>query len=110
VLLPYLEVQKVAFQSYFDNNYPVLSSTTTHSTATASAPTNTTTSRPGIINFAAYDQGSDEEGEAEELERYFDAPRAPAQTDPVQWWYAWKSEFPRLYRLARDIMSIPGRL
>ena len=28
--------------------------------------------------------------------------------DPVQWWYGRRAQFPNLYRLARDILSIPG--
>jgi len=28
--------------------------------------------------------------------------------NPVQWWYGWCEQFPNLYRLVRDIFSIPG--
>ncbi|KAJ6482727.1 ergosterol biosynthesis ERG4/ERG24 family-domain-containing protein [Mycena sanguinolenta] len=28
--------------------------------------------------------------------------------DPIAWWYARRFQFPRLYRLARDVLAIPG--
>jgi hypothetical protein len=28
--------------------------------------------------------------------------------DPVQWWFARRHQFPNLYCLARDILTIPG--
>jgi hypothetical protein len=28
--------------------------------------------------------------------------------DPVQWWYGRRAQFPNLYRLVRDLFSIPG--
>jgi hypothetical protein len=102
VLLPYLDEQKPVLRSYFDGNYPVLSSTTTHSTTT-SAPT-TSSSRPGIINFAAYDK--DQMREKLRTWSVILMPLAlPHRPIPSN---ARKSEFPTLYRLARDIMSIPG--
>jgi hypothetical protein len=63
-----------------------------------------------VINFAVFDQGSDNEDERDELDSYFDAPRIGLDADPVQWWYTRKAEYPRLYQLARDIMSIPGKI
>lgn len=45
----------------------------------------------------------------DELEPYFKLPQEKAQgCDPVSWWYAKRKTFPRLYRLARDIMTVPG--
>ncbi|KAJ7938814.1 hypothetical protein B0H13DRAFT_2301461 [Mycena leptocephala] len=90
-LTQYLERQKAAPPAYFDSNYPVSSSTSARTITTSKS-----TARPGVINFAAYDQGWDEEEENDELEFYFDEPRAPSETDPVQWWYARKTEFRRL--------------
>jgi hypothetical protein len=105
-LLKYLEEQKKELRAYFDEHYPA-SESSSNSSARATTTSNTFGARAGPINFAAFDQGSDDEGDADELNTYFDAPRVPLHTDPVQWWYARKAEYPRLYRFARDIMSIP---
>jgi hypothetical protein len=80
------------------------------SAATATAVDGAGSSRPKVINFAVFDQGSDNEDERDELDSYFDAPWIGLDADPVQWWYARKAEYPRLYQLARDIMSIPGKI
>jgi hypothetical protein len=110
-LLQYLEQQKKELRAYFDKHYPVTESTKNSSSHRTSTSTpHGSDARAGPINFAAFDQGSDDEGDMDELDIYFDAPRIPFQADPVQWWYARKAEYPRLYRLARDIMSIPGTL
>jgi hypothetical protein len=46
----------------------------------------------GPINFAAFDQGPDDDTDMNELDTYFEAPRIPYHMDPVQWWYARRSE------------------
>lgn len=74
---------------YFDEFYPEKLSGTT--TAQAFTSTNRKLQQPGVIDFSAFDQGSDNKHEGTELAQYFDAPRTPSHTDPVQWWYAhWK--------------------
>jgi hypothetical protein len=30
------------------------------------------------------------------------------ESDPLEWWYNHRQEFPKLYRMVRDILSIPG--
>lgn len=105
-LLSYLETQKAALQVYFDEFYPPLSSDTT--TSQIVSTTNEGSKQPGIINFAEFDLGSDDEAEGDELTRYFDAPRASSETDPIQWWFTRKTESPRLWRMARDFMAVPG--
>jgi hypothetical protein len=108
-LSEYLETQKKALCQCLDGNYPTDSSTGAAPTASTSGEPGVFGNRSGMINFAALDQGSDDEEDNDELTRYFDAPRAPSHSDPVDWWFARKWEFPRLYRFARDIMSIPGK-
>ncbi len=45
-----------------------------------------------------------------ELERYFQYPSEDFDhCDLVQWWYKRRQDMPNLYRLARDIMTIPGK-
>ncbi|KAF7370018.1 Transposase-like protein [Mycena sanguinolenta] len=46
-----------------------------------------------------------------ELEDYFRLTSIPEpfeQTDPLQWWYTQRHKLPNLYRLARDVLCIPG--
>ena len=44
----------------------------------------------------------------DELEEYFKLQREEWEIDPLQWWVARKGQFPNLYCLARNIMTIPG--
>ncbi|RXW19302.1 hypothetical protein EST38_g6551 [Candolleomyces aberdarensis] len=44
-----------------------------------------------------------------ELQSYFQMPPKDFTTcDPVRWWYTHRLQFPNLYKLALDILSIPG--
>lgn len=45
----------------------------------------------------------------DELAEYYKLRREDFETcDPVQWWVGRRSQFPNLFCLARDIMTIPG--
>ncbi len=45
-----------------------------------------------------------------ELDRYFELPQEDIDTcDPINWWYSRRKEYPTLYRLARNILAIPGK-
>lgn len=45
----------------------------------------------------------------DELRDYLNLPREDFLLyDPVQWWVAHKAQFPNLFCLARDLMTIPG--
>jgi hypothetical protein len=45
----------------------------------------------------------------DELLEFWDLKREDYELcDPIQWWLNHKSTFPKLYRLAMDILSIPG--
>jgi hypothetical protein len=106
-LLQYFENQKQALHAYFDEHYPATEPTTPSAhTPTNSANSNET--RRGPINFAAFDQGPDDDANMDERDVNFEAPRILYLADLVQWWYARKAEYPRLYRFVRDILSIPG--
>ena len=46
---------------------------------------------------------------ADELSEFWNLGQEEFKTcNPVQWWYGWHEQFPNLYRLVRDIFSIPG--
>ncbi|KIJ46084.1 hypothetical protein M422DRAFT_250514 [Sphaerobolus stellatus SS14] len=59
------------------------------------------------LNFTAR-YGRQQSADRNELEEYFRmAPEVWDGCDPVKWWGR-QAQFPNLYRLARDIMTIPG--
>lgn len=45
----------------------------------------------------------------DELEEFFKLPRENFNScDPIKWWISRRAQFPNLYRLACDVLSIPG--
>ena len=45
----------------------------------------------------------------DKLEEYFKLPREDFNAcKPLQWWVGWRAQFPMLYCLARDLLTIPG--
>ncbi len=47
----------------------------------------------------------------DELTAYFNLPQEDfGSCSPVKWWFNKRGEFPNLFHLARDILSIPGML
>lgn len=51
---------------------------------------------------------SDEDEFVSELDRYLSAPRVKDVEDPLAWWYGNRGTYPRLWRMARDYLTIPG--
>ncbi|KZV78929.1 HAT dimerization, partial [Exidia glandulosa HHB12029] len=45
----------------------------------------------------------------DELEEFWRCPIEPWAADPIKWWAARRATFPRLSRMALDILSIPGK-
>ena len=45
-----------------------------------------------------------------ELERYLSAPVEFGVTNPLEWWWARRREYPRLSKMALGHLSIPGEL
>ena len=45
----------------------------------------------------------------DELTKFCNLPQEDFDTcDPLRWWHGRRAQFPQLYRLVRDIFSIPG--
>jgi len=51
---------------------------------------------------------SDEDEFLSELDRYLSTPRIKDVEDPLGWWYGNRGTYPRLWRMARDYLTIPG--
>ena len=72
----------------------------------SSAPMDTSPSR---VNFTARYKKK-ERLDRNELEEYFKLGREEWEgCDPLQWWVARRGQFPSLYCLACDILTIPGK-
>jgi hypothetical protein len=52
---------------------------------------------------------SDDEETMSELDRYLATGRIKDVKDPLAWWYENRGSYPRLWRMARDYLTIPGR-
>ena len=46
----------------------------------------------------------------DELDEYFKLQSEDFDCCPFQWWLSHQAQFPNLYHLATDVLSIPGKL
>jgi hypothetical protein len=102
-----LEASKTALDAYYNANYAGKN----HNIISVAAP---------VASSSAHQSGSPQKDFTaryrverrvitNELREYYSLPREDfAGCDPVQWWFARKAQFPNLFCLARDILSIPG--
>jgi hypothetical protein len=42
------------------------------------------------------------------LDRYLSTPRVKKIKDPLKWWHENQHVYPRLFRMARDYLNVPG--
>jgi hypothetical protein len=54
------------------------------------------------------DSSLDNDEFMDELDRYLSTGRIKNITDPLQWWIENQGAYPRLWRMARDYLTIPG--
>jgi hypothetical protein len=54
------------------------------------------------------DMSSDNADTMNELDRYLATHRIKDIKDPLAWWYENRGSYPRLWRMARDYLTIPG--
>ncbi|KAJ3517257.1 hypothetical protein NLJ89_g623 [Agrocybe chaxingu] len=104
-----LELAKASLESHFETFY----NTPASSQSMISSGTSQDNQRSPRKNFASrYTQKrSSATAERNELWEYFRQTAEPAnfeKTDPLEWWHARRESFPNLYRLARDVLCIPG--
>lgn len=125
-LLTQLEASKLALRSHFNAKYtshgslaPQTSSGSTHLSATPSSSFLSVTSNSNTAQPTGSHSGSPtknytarfqrKRAAVDELTEFWNLAQKDFQScDPVQWWYGRRAQFPNLYRLARDILSIPG--
>jgi hypothetical protein len=109
-----LEASRLALHSHFNAKYSSQTpSSLTHLSATPSSSmlsvTSGSNSNSGspTKNYTARFQRK--RTAIDELSEFWSLPQEDFQScDPVRWWYGRRAQFPKLYYLARDILSIPG--
>jgi hypothetical protein len=121
-LLNQLEAAKLNLRSHFDAKYR----DTAHNTSLANPTILSSTPSSSMLSVTSdssssvsHSHGSPQKNfmarfhrkraRIDELAEFWKLPQEDFQVcDPVQWWYGRRAQFPNLYRLARDILSIPG--
>jgi hAT family C-terminal dimerisation region len=107
MLSEHLERSKSNLFIYFHDHYAPIS--TPPSIASLSAQTLPIMGSPQHSFTARYRRK--EKASINELEEYFKLPAEDFDTcNPIQWWMGRRAQFPNLFRLARDILCIPGEL
>jgi hypothetical protein len=96
---------KLDFERYFLARYSDEPSTTS-----SAEPTEQDAAYEILDLFA--ENADEPSAPQQELERFFALrpEKYGTSPDPVKWWASHQSTFPRLARMARDILSIPGQL
>jgi len=104
-LSSHLEASKIALFKYFDEHYATLPSPTP---LPPSVPVQASMDGSPQKSFTAQYRRKDKYP-INELDKYFKLPAEDFDTcDPIRWWVGRRSQFPRLFQLARDILCIPG--
>ena len=109
----HLEMAKANLGEYFKGNYlsPQASVENPRQSLSATTSLSSITSSPCSgspqKNFTARFQRK--RTPKDELTEFWNLPQEDFDTcDPLQWWHGRRAQFPQLYRLVRDIFSIPG--
>ena len=92
------------YNQYYANRF------TSKSASTPLHPSTAKDGEPKPRNFIArYERCS--QTIQNELEAFFAlSAQHFSSCNPIQWWYSHRDEFPNLYRLAKDILAIPGNI
>ncbi|KAG6818745.1 hypothetical protein H0H92_002494, partial [Tricholoma furcatifolium] len=102
-LLDYLENAKAELHTHFEQNYKCrLPTPTTHE---PSGSVQSMADNAPVVNFMArYRQAP--RAPANELDEYFKLSHEDIDTcDLIKWWHGRRSQFPNLFKLARDLFS-----
>ena len=104
-LLGYLEFSKSMLHTYYINHYSCHADSLSQSTNTTQS---TSDESPSVVNFTSRYKKKDTQS-CNELEEYFKLQHEDFDPcNPLEWWVGQQAQFPNLYCLARDILSVPG--
>lgn len=110
-LLEYLKSAKSSLRAHYEKSYASHSHSLNLSTSslTNSANDDDINESPSKVNFTSRYKKKDSISR-DELEEYFKLPREDFDTcRPLEWWVGRQAQFPNLYCLARDLLTIPGK-
>jgi hypothetical protein len=104
-LSSHLEIVKDDLQNHYKTHYaPAPPSLSKPSQPSISATSKASPQKNFISRFNRKPRTS-----TDELLEFWSLPQEDIETcDPLHWWYGRRAQFPNLYRLVRDIFSIPG--
>jgi hypothetical protein len=106
-LSSHLEDSKTKLSNYFNEHYAILHGPTLSPPPSTPVHASPIDGSPRKSFTARYRRK--EKQLTNELEDYFKLPAEDFDTcHPIQWWVGRRSQFPRLFQLARDILCIPG--
>ena len=107
VLRDYLEESKTDLIAYYKENYATEETLTPTSSQTITPSQQNVSGSPQKCFTSRYRNKS--KASINELEEYWKLPIEDFETcNPIQWWMGRRAQFPRLFKLARDILCIPG--
>lgn len=111
-LLTDLEKAKEQLSAFYNRHYAPRPTrkTVQASPSTSSISSTSTCASPEKVNFTSRYHKKDRPV-TNELDEYFKLSPEDFQTcTPLQWWLGRSFQFPNLYRLACDVLAIPGIL
>ena len=107
VLRDYLEESKTNLIAYYKENYAAKETLTSTSSQTITPSQQNVSGSPQKCFTSRYRNKS--KASINELEEYWKLPIEDFKTyNPIQWWMGRRAQFPKLFKLARDILCIPG--
>ena len=106
VLRNYLEESKTNLIAYYKENYAA-EEALTPTPITPSSSQQSLSGSPQKCFTSRYRNKS--KASVNELEEYWKLPIEDFETcNPIQWWMGRRAQFPKLFKLACDILCIPG--
>src|ERR1700679_3039604 len=108
-LTDYLNESKQSLHEQYLKDYAPVNSSTPLPPPCETSSARRAPSSPQKVDFTSRFRRKENRA-VDELEEYFKLPQEDFETcNPIQWWFGRRTQFPNLFRLARDILSIPGK-
>jgi hypothetical protein len=108
-LLADLEKAKSALHTFYHDNYASFTLSADKTDPLNAAPV-VQNGSPQKVDFTARYKRTNRRV-SDELKDYFKLGQEDFDTcRPLDWWWGRRAQFPNLYRLARDVLAIPGEL
>ncbi|KAG9226778.1 hypothetical protein CCMSSC00406_0009676 [Pleurotus cornucopiae] len=104
-LLTHLEACKASLEAHFEVHYKRNVAPIPLSASSSTQSINSDSSQVDLLSRYR----RKERAVMNELDGFWRLPQEDMDScDPIKWWYSRRLQFPNLYRLARDVLGIPG--